>query len=648
MPYSDRIATRLIDTYGEPGRHAAARLRTWLAGGVPYAEPDVLARHLHEEHLPLVCDAFRQTLPFGTGGRRGLVGYGPNRMNPTTLAMTVQGHCAYLRAAWPDRAELTVVVANDTREFHDVAGTYAFLGGTHPLLGLSSRGLAKLACEIYAGNGVTAYLVEPDDDAAVLTTPELSFLIPEMGAAGGLNLTASHNPPDDNGVKVYDHTGSQPVAPDDQRLADIMSEAADIRVMPFIEARTRGLIRAIPATLHDAYLDTVLKCVAPQPRSAAPVVFTPLCGAALTTAGAALRRAGVPVLVPPGHGPDGTFAAIPMRTPNPERPRATESARAFAEERDIGLVLSSDPDGDRIGCEVRVAEDTWEHLTGNQIAAILCYFLLCDLDGPRRTGGVLTTIVTTRLLGAIVARRNAPPRTDGSDAGEPAWIVNDLLVGIKHIAAAIGTLERIGRYKQVSGRPADVVFAAEESHGVMLTPRVREKDAAPAGLLLAALAARLREQGHSLLDYYGAVLDDVGAHADAARAIVLPGTRGAADRNRLMTSLRDEPPRHVAGQPVTRIVDYWDVECFGPFLSETDRRARNLLCFQTSAGTFVVRPSGTEPTLKLYCQAAPPAPTPSLRGLALFRRVQRSVEVLADRVHEEVVARLETPLPRTG
>lgn len=648
MPYFDRIAARLIDTYGEPGRHAADRLRTWLAGGVPYAEPDVLARHLHEEHLPLVCDAFRQTLPFGTGGRRGLVGYGPNRMNPTTLAMTVQGHCAYLRAAWPDRAELTVVVANDTREFHDVAGTYAFLGGAHPLLGLSSRGLAKLACEIYAGNGVTAYLVEPDDDAAVLTTPELSFLIPEMGAAGGLNLTASHNPPDDNGVKVYDHTGSQPVAPDDQRLADIMSEAADIRVMPFVEARTRELIRAIPATLHDAYLGIVLKCVAPRPQSAAPVVFTPLCGAALTTAGAALRRAGVPVLVPPGHGPDGTFAAIPMRTPNPERPRATESARAFAEERDIGLVLSSDPDGDRIGCEVHVADDTWEHLSGNQIAALLCYHLLCDPDGPRRTGGVLTTVVTTRLLGAIVTRRNALPHTDGSYASEPAWIVDDLLVGIKHIAAVIDTLERAGRYKQVSGRPADVVFAAEESHGVMLIPRVREKDAAPAGLLLAALAARLRGQGRNLVDYYCDVLEDVGAHADAARAIVLPGTRGAADRNRLMTSLRGEPPRHVAGQPVTRIVDYWDVERFGPFLSETDRRARNLLCFQTSAGAFVVRPSGTEPTLKLYCQAAPPAPTPSLRGLALFRRIQRSVEVLADRVHEEVVARLEAPLPRTG
>lgn len=647
MPYFDPIAACLIDTYGALGRHAADRLRTWLAGGVPYAEPEVLARHLHEEHLPLVCDAFRLTLPFGTGGRRGLVGYGPNRMNPATLAMTVQGHCAYLRAAWPDRAEPTVVVANDTREFHDVAGTYAFLGDTHPLLGLSSRSLAKLACEIYAGNGVTAYLVEPDDDAAVLTTPELSFLIPEMGAAGGLNLTASHNPPDDNGVKVYGHTGSQAVAPDDQRLADIMFEAADIRVMPFAEARTRDLIRAVPTTLHDAYLDTVLQCVAPRPQSAAPVVFTPLCGAALTTAGAALRRAGIPVLVPPGHGPDGTFAAIPLHTPNPERPRATESARAFAEERDVGLVLSSDPDGDRIGCEVRVADDTWEHLSGNQIAALLCYHLLCDPDGPRRTGGVLTTVVTTRLLGAIVARRNALPRTDGSDASEPAWIVDDLPVGIKHIAAVIDTLERTGRYKQVSGRPAAVVFAAEESHGVMLTPRVREKDAAPAGLLLAALSDRLRGQGRNLVDYYCDVLEDVGAHADAARAVVLPGVQGAADRDRLMTSLRDEPPRHVA-QPVTRIVDYWDVERFGPFLSETDRRARNLLCFQTSAGVFVVRPSGTEPTLKLYCQAAPPASDPSLRGLALFRRVQRSVEVLADRVHEEVVARLETPLPRTG
>ena len=648
MPSFDRIAERLIDTYGAQGRHAADRLRTWLAGGVPYAEPDVLARHLREDHLALVCDAFRQALPFGTGGRRGRVGYGPNRMNRTTLAMTVQGHCAYLRVAWPDRAELTVVVANDTREFQDAAGTYAFLGGAHPLLGLSSRGLAKLACEIYAGNGVVVYLATPDDDAAVLTTPELSFLIPELGAAGGLNLTASHNPPDDNGVKVYDHTGSQPVAPDDQRLADIMSEAADIRIVPFAEARTRDLIRAIPAALHDAYLDIVMKCVARPPQSPMPVVFTPLCGAALTTAGAALRCAGIPVLVPPGHEPDGTFAAIPMRTPNPERPRATESARAFAEERDVGLVLSSDPDGDRIGCEVRVADDTWEHLSGNQIAAILCYFLLCDPNGPRRTGGVLTTIVTTRLLGAIVTRRNALPRADGPDAGEPAWIVDDLLVGIKHIAAVIDTLERTGRYKQVSGRPSDVVFAAEESHGVMLTPRVREKDAAPAGLLLATLSARLRRQGRNLVDYYCDMLEDVGAHADAARAVVLPGVQGAVDRDRLMTSLRNEPPGQVAGQPVTRVVDYWNVEHFGPFLSATDRRARNLLCFHTPACTIIIRPSGTEPTVKLYCHADPPPSGSGLRGLSLFRQVQRSVEIAADRVHEEVVARLETPPTHGG
>ena len=207
-----RVAERLSQNYGAPGRHAQARLQRWLAGEAPYAYPEVLARHLDDGHLALVFDAFWQVLPFGTGGRRGRVGYGPNRMNPTTVAMTVQGHCQYLASVFPNRSDLAVVVANDVRVFHDLAGVYSFLGNPHPLLGVSSRSLGKLACEIYAGNGIVAYFAEPENDLAVLTTPELSYLIGQLGAVGGINLSASHNPPDDNGIKVYDQYGSQPVA----------------------------------------------------------------------------------------------------------------------------------------------------------------------------------------------------------------------------------------------------------------------------------------------------------------------------------------------------------------------------------------------------------------------------------------------------
>jgi phosphoglucomutase/phosphomannomutase len=242
----------LTERYGDLGRAAAEQLARWLSGSVPYAHPEILEQHLGPDQLALLFDAFWQIVPFGTGGRRGRVGYGPNRINPTTVALTVEGHCRYLRESFGKHAELSAVVANDTRVFNDVTGTYAFLGGRHPLLGVSSRSLAKLACEIYAGNGITAYMAEPDSDSALLTTPELSFLIPQLKAAGGVMLSASHNPPDDNGLKLYDTFGSQPVAPDDQRLLDIMRNVAEIKRTPFAQARAEGRIRPIPPAMFFA------------------------------------------------------------------------------------------------------------------------------------------------------------------------------------------------------------------------------------------------------------------------------------------------------------------------------------------------------------------------------------------------------------
>ncbi|PYP87125.1 MAG: hypothetical protein DMF61_10790 [Blastocatellia bacterium AA13] len=221
MSYA-KISDLLSQRYGEAGRTAAEELAKWIAGDVPYAYPEILEKHLEEQHVELLFDAFWQVLPFGTGGRRGRVGYGSNRLNPTTVAMTVQGHCQYLRTAFADRKNLSVVVANDVRVFRDIAGVYGFLGDQHPLLGVSSRSLAKLACEIYAGHGITAYFAQPKQEHAVLTTPELSFLIGRLGAIGGINLSASHNPPDDNGGKFYDERGGQPVPPEDQIMADLV------------------------------------------------------------------------------------------------------------------------------------------------------------------------------------------------------------------------------------------------------------------------------------------------------------------------------------------------------------------------------------------------------------------------------------------
>ena len=240
----------------------------------------MIERHLVSEQLPLLFDAFWQVLPFGTGGRRGRVGYGANRLNQATVAVTIQGHCNFLRGRFPGRSDLTVVVANDVRVFRDIAGVYGFLGPDHPLLGLSSRGLAKLACEIYAGNGIAAFLGDPEDDDAGLATPELSFAIGVLEAVGGVNLSASHNPPDDNGVKVFDEFGSQPVAPEDQQLLDIMAGVTEVKSLPFGAALSAGLIRPIPRGLHAEYVRGYVKLYQGffAPRPDIPIVYTPLCG----------------------------------------------------------------------------------------------------------------------------------------------------------------------------------------------------------------------------------------------------------------------------------------------------------------------------------------------------------------------------------
>ncbi len=625
----DLLAARYDD-----GPSAAERLRQWLSGDIPFAYPDVLRQHLQAEYVPLLFDAFWQVLPFGTGGRRGRVGYGANRLNHSTVAMTVQGHCQHLRHAFPNRTDLAVVVANDVRLFKDIAGVYRFLGPNHPLLGTSSRSLAKLACEIYAGNGIVAYLAEPQSDGAVLTTPELSFLINQLKAAGGINLSASHNPPDDNGVKVYDRFGSQPVAPDDQMLVDAMTRATSVRTLPFDRAVEQGLIRDIPADLREAYAETYVGLYGAlyEPKPDLPVVYTPLCGCGLNTVGRVLTRLGFPFLVPPQQGPDGTFGVIPFKAPNPEVAEATTPAKAFADANGCGAVLSSDPDADRVGLEARLADGSWYHFDGNQIAAVMGYFLIVDPAGPRRKGLVITTTVTTKLLRRIV------------EASPGSMIVDDLLVGFKYVADVLKTMERTGRYQHIECTPREFVLAAEESHGVMLVPTILDKDATPACMYLAALYQRLHQERRTLLDYYIQILEELGAYDTVNRSITMSGAEGLSRKDRLMASLRQAPPATLGGHTVLSRVDYWDQERFGEFVSGTDQLPRNVIQYSTDHFIITVRPSGTEPKLKLYCQLVPPPGPPATRGAQLLQDARASAEQIARLIYGELLARIDLSL----
>ena len=630
----ERMSALLAERYGEAGHEAAARLRRWMSGEIPYAEPEFLDRHLEQAHLTLVFDAFRQVLPFGTGGRRGPMGYGPNRMNPSTVAMTAQGHSDYLKENASGQA-LGVVVANDVRVFADNAGAYAFLGPGHPMLGVSSRSLARLACEIYAANGIVSYLADPMDDRAVTSTPELSFFIVRLGAGGGVNVSASHNPPDDNGIKVYDAYGSQPIAPEDQRLVDTMERATGVRTLPFEEGLRSGMIRPLPADLRTAYVDTYVKLYGNlrPPSAEAPVVYTPLCGCGVNTVKQVLERLGFPVLIPPDQERlDGSFAAIPFKAPNPEVPHATVPAREFADRHGVGIVLSSDPDADRIGMEGRLRDGSWYHFDGNQIAAILCHHLMLDPEGPRRRGLVMETLVTTRLLGRVVA-----------EAGD-SWLIDDLLVGFKYVADVLKTLERSGRYRDVACSPEDLVLAAEESHGVVMAPGIRDKDATPACMVLAALYQRLLDEDRNMLDYYADMVRKLGSYDNVNRGITLAGAEGTRKKDRIMASLREAPPRELGGLPVRRFVDYWDRERFGPIASDTDRLPRNVLQAHTDHFIITVRPSGTEPKLKLYCQLLPDGEPLDATGTDLLEQVRGKADRVARALYNDLLSRIDVSL----
>lgn len=612
----ENICGALSARYGEAGREAVRQLRKWLSGDVPFADPETIERHLDEQHLPLIFDAFRQAVPFGTGGQRGPVGYGPNRINSANVAITVQGHCNYLRATHGD-APISVVVASDVRVFNDLSGRYKFLGDAHPLIGASSRSFGRLACEIYAGNGITAHFPPPERYEGTMSTPEMAFHIRRLGAVGGIQMSASHNPPDDNGLKIYNEFGSQPIAPEDERLAGHMDGVRGISTVDFDEGLRRGLILWTTQETHDDYIGVYTSMYGdmPKPDPALPIVYAPLNGCGLSSVGEVLDRVGFKVLIPPGEGPDGSFAAVPLRAPNPEVSQATVPAMAFADQAGSGIVLSSDPDVDRVGVDVKLADGSWHHFDGNQIAAVLARFLILDPRGPQRKGLVIETFVTTRLLGEIARKADSP-------------LIDDLPVGMKYVANVLNELETHGRFRDIELQATDLAFAAEESHGAIVAPYIREKDAAPACMYLACLYQILHREGRTLLDYYVETLAELGAHETVNRSIVMTGADGARDKDAIMRSLRDMPLSRIGGARVKRTVDFWDETTFGPFKGATDRLSRDAIQFFTGDFIIAVRPSGTEPKLKLYCQLLPPKhfpPVSSNQDLAKLKTIANKI-----------------------
>lgn len=552
-----------------------------------------------------LLDRFYQILPFGTGGRRGAVGIGPNRMNTWTLTASVQGHCTYLGEKFPGRAgQLHVAVAYDVRRFEDARKLYN-PALPNPVLGLSSKDLAHFAARVYAANGIRCWVLPPDSPR-YLATPELSFTIRFLKGHGGLNLSASHNPPDDNGGKFYDEHGSQPVPPDDQIMADLVDQVQTIPMLPWNDAVRQGLVKFLDETPHRAYIELTLRqsLVNPPAKGECKVVYTPLHGVGGMTVQEALQKQGFQVIpVASQSSPDGQFPNV--KSPNPEVPASMDQAVVLAQEKHADLVLSSDPDADRIGMEIPAAGG-WRYVTGNEIAALLTHFRLEQLQVQGRLTPsplIITTAVTTGQIGRIGRRFGVN-------------VIDDLLVGFKYHADVLNQLEATGRYADITGKPEDLVLASEESHGALATPEIRDKDSAGASLLLAELALYQKRRGRSVLDYLEYLNRTYGYFWTGLENIVMAGILGKQQMLAMLASLRQHPPQDIGGRKVERVTDYWDESNrFGPIKGGTDRASRNLLIFHLEGSVRVaLRPSGTEPKAKAYLEASTEPCAPGMTG----------------------------------
>ena len=578
-----------------------------------------------------LVDSFYRTLPFGTGGRRGRVGVGPNRFNPWTLGTSVQGHAAWLRARHGE-GSLSVVIGYDVRVFYDLSE--ALIPDVQsPVSGISSREFAELAAEVYAANEITVHLPPV---GTFMSTPELSHAVRAIGAHAGLVISASHNPPDDNGSKFYHSHGGQVVPPYDEQMAQEVASVAAVDRLSIDRARATGLVRELAREVRDQYLHVNLDCSRRPGERGVHVVFTPLHGTGRATVAWVLGAAGFQVDLEPSQADyDGAFPAVPFRAPNPERPATLDAARATAEVLGADLVMGCDPDADRLGVAVHHprpgpgVRDDWRTLNGNEIAALVVYQALRDRsDDPV----IFKTEVTSRLIERVAQARGAR-------------VVSNLLVGFKYIGEAMHLLETQGKYGSMEAHLDSFCAGVEESHGALVTRHIRDKDAAGAAVLLAELASEEKAAGRTLLDTLCHLWDEYGYVHNLLLSTVMRGASGKACIDQIMARMRSSPPDEIGGLEVTAFFDRQDPDGpFGPLLSGTAAASRNVLVWHLGrTARVILRPSGTEPKCKVYVELAG---DPGADLQIAIPELEERCQTLADSFVTEMLQAVDITLPR--
>ena len=539
-----------------------AKATGWLAPGYDAETRAEVQRLLDNPDTTELVEAFYKDLEFGTGGLRGIMGVGSNRMNRYTVGAATQGLANYLKREFASLPQISVAIGHDCRNNSDV--------------------FARIAAEVFSANGIKVYLFE-----SLRPTPEVSFAIRELGCQSGVMITASHNPKEYNGYKAYWSDGAQMIAPHDRNTIIEVNKVTKVEDIHF-EARPE-LIQIIGEDIDRKFIERVASLSDPQREVIArhhdlKIVYTPIHGTGVRIIPAALRAIGFThiINVPEQDVVSGDFPTV--YSPNPEEPAALELAIARAEATGADLVLASDPDADRIGVAVRNNEGKMVLINGNEICALLVYYAIMS----RKESGLLQsedyvvkTIVTTELIRAIAQRNEVT--------------LFDCYTGFKWIADVIRQNE--GKRHYIGG--------GEESYGFLREDFIRDKSSVSACCMFAELAAWARDRGMSIYQLLQKIFLEYGLYKEQGVSVVRKGKTGAEEIEAMMKNFRESPLKSLAGSPVVEVLDYAKLE--GRWLDKGEvftldmPTTSNVLQYKTADGTKVsIRPSGTEPKIKFY------------------------------------------------
>jgi len=540
-----------------------AKAQTWLDGNYNDETKNDIRRMMASEDKTELIESFYRDLEFGTGGLRGIMGAGTNRMNIYTVGAATQGLSNYLKAQFPNVPQISVVIGHDCRN--------------------NSRLFAEISANIFSANGIKVYLFED-----LRPTPEASFAIRQLGCQSGIILTASHNPKEYNGYKAYWDDGAQMIAPHDENVITEVTKIKNVGEIKF--TGNPALIEIIGEEIDKAFIQNIktlsLSPDAIKRNSDLKIVYTPIHGTGVKLIPRALSEYGFNniIHVPEQDVTDGNFPTVV--SPNPEEPAALDMAVKKAIETDADIVMASDPDADRMGIALKNDKGEWILVNGNQTALIFIYYLIRRWKELGKLNGneyIVKTIVTTEIIKQIAERDNVE--------------CFDCFTGFKWIASVIRENEGLKEY----------IGGGEESYGFLAEEFCRDKDAVSSCALMAEIAAWAKDNGKTLFELLQDIYIEYGFGKEKGISVVRKGKSGAEEIIQMMHNFSTNPPKEIAGSKVKIIKDYESLKMTnldsGVVTDLVMPATSNVLQYFTEDGTKIsVRPSGTEPKIKFYIE----------------------------------------------